>query len=81
MDYLFKKYYKTILENENISFTYNYETIVAEKLETVLKRNIANSRMKDYYDLYYFATYKWNNIDIGTLLLIQLSNTEIHKNT
>ena len=60
--------YKTILENENISlYTYNYETIVAEKLETVLKRNIANSRMKDYYDLYYFATYKWNDIDIGTL--------------
>ena len=68
MNYLFKKYYKTILENENISlYTYNYETIVAEKLETVLKRNIANSRMKDYYDLYYFATYKWNDIDIGTL--------------
>ena len=60
--------YKTMLENENISlYTYNYETIVAEKLETVLKRNIANSRMKDYYDLYYFATYKWNDIDIGTL--------------
>lgn len=60
--------YKTILENENISlYTYNYETIVAEKLETVLKRNTANSRMKDYYDLYYFTTYKWNNIDITTL--------------
>lgn len=60
--------YKTILENENISlYTYNYETIVAEKLETVLKRNTANSRMKDYYDLYYFATYKWNDIDITTL--------------
>lgn len=60
--------YKTILENENISlYTYNYETIVAEKLETVLKRNTANSRMKDYYDLYYFATYKWNDIDVATL--------------
>lgn len=60
--------YKTTLENENISlYTYNYETIVAEKLETVLKRNTANSRMKDYYDLYYFATYKWNDIDITTL--------------
>lgn len=60
--------YKTILEDENISlYTYNYETIVAEKLETVLKRNTANSRMKDYYDLYYFATYRWNDIDISTL--------------
>ena len=60
--------YKTILENENISlYTYNYETIIAEKLETVLKRNTANIRMKDYYDLYYFTAYKWNYIDITTL--------------
>ena len=29
--------YKTILENENINlYTYNYETIIVEKLETVL---------------------------------------------
>lgn len=60
--------YKTILENDNISlYTYNYETIIAEKLETILKRNTANSRMKDYYDLYYFVTYKWNDIEISTL--------------
>ena len=60
--------YKTILENNQISlYTYNYETIIAEKFETVLKRNISNSRMKDYYDLYYFVTYKWNDIDKVTL--------------
>ena len=23
--------------------------------------------MKDYYDLFYFATYKWNDIDVATL--------------
>ena len=60
--------YKTILENDNISlYTYNYETIISEKLETILRRNTANSRMKDYYDLYYFTTYKWKDIDINTL--------------
>ena len=73
--------YKTILENENISlYTYNYETIVAEKLETVLKRNTANSRMKDYYDLYYFATYKWNDIDISTLKTA-IDTTFKHRNS
>lgn len=38
--------------------------------------------MKEYYDLYYFATYKWNDLDIITLKLAirQLLNTEIHKN-
>lgn len=60
--------YKTILENENINlYTYNYETIIAEKLETILKRNTANSRMKDYYDLYYFVTYKLHDINNITL--------------
>lgn len=32
--------------------TYNLETILAEKYETVLRRNIANTRARDFYDLY-----------------------------
>lgn len=73
--------YKTILENENISlYTYNYETIIAEKLETILKRNTANSRMKDYYDLYYFVTFKWNDIDLITLKTA-IKTTFKHRNS
>ena len=73
--------YKTILENENINlYTYNYETIIAEKLETILKRNTANSRMKDYYDLYYFATYKWSDIDLS-ILKTAISTTFKHRNS
>lgn len=73
--------YKTILENNNISlYTYNYETIIAEKLETILKRNTANSRMKDYYDLYYFVTYKWNDIDMN-ILRTAISTTFKHRNS
>ena len=60
--------YKMILEDDYIDlYTYNYETIIAEKLETILKRNVANSRMKDYYDIYYFVNVKWNEIDKGIL--------------
>lgn len=60
--------YRTLLENESIElYTYNYETIIAEKLQTIFKRGVSNSRMKDYYDIYYFATYKWNDINIETL--------------
>lgn len=56
--------YKTILEDEQINiYTYNYETIISEKLQTILVRNNSNSRMKDLYDLYYFITYKINDID------------------
>ncbi len=36
--------------------TYTIETIIAEKYQTVLERGILNSRMKDYYDLYYLLT-------------------------
>ena len=73
--------YKTILENDNINlYTYNYETIIAEKLETILKRNTANSRMKDYYDLYYFVTYNWNDIDINTLKSA-VNTTFTHRNS
>lgn len=56
--------YKTILEDEYIDiFTYNQETIIAEKLQTILSRKFENSRMKDFYDLYYFVNSKWNEID------------------
>ena len=55
--------YKTLLEDNYIElYTYNYETIIAEKFQTILTRSVTNSRMKDFYDLYYFVTYKWKDI-------------------
>lgn len=56
--------YKTIFDNEVINImSYNFETIIAEKFESILSRNIENTRMKDYYDLYMFVNLKWNGID------------------
>lgn len=56
--------YNKILENEYINiWTYNQETLIAEKLQTILAIKLDNSRMKDFYDLYYFEKYKWNEID------------------
>lgn len=31
---------------------YNLETLLAEKIETVISRNIANTRPRDFYDIY-----------------------------
>lgn len=46
--------YKMIFEDRYLKImTYNIETIIAEKFQTVIARGILNSRMKDYYDLYY----------------------------
>lgn len=60
--------YNTIFDNETINImTYNYETIIAEKFESIISRNINNTRMKDYYDLYMFVHLKWNDINKDTL--------------
>lgn len=60
--------YKTLFDNEVINImSYNYETILAEKFESIISRNIDNTRMKDYYDLYMFVNLKWNDINKDTL--------------
>ena len=60
--------YTTLFDNDTINImTYNYETIIAEKFETIISRNIDNTRMKDYYDLYMFVNLKWNDINKETL--------------
>ncbi len=60
--------YSTLFDNETINImTYNYETIIAEKFESIISRNIDNTRMKDYYDLYMFVNLKWNDINKDTL--------------
>ncbi len=42
-----------ILENRTIGlWAYNMETLLAEKLETVMTRAEANTRMRDFYDIY-----------------------------
>lgn len=60
--------YPLIFENRSIIInSYNIETILAEKIETILHRGNFNSRMKDYYDIYYFLTKLRNEIDINIL--------------
>ena len=60
---------KTILIN-----TYNVETILSEKVETILRRGKFNSRMKDFYDVYYFLTKSKSEINI-TILKKAMENT------
>lgn len=44
--------YDLLLEDRSISlWSYNLETILAEKLQTVLARGILNTRMRDFYDI------------------------------
>lgn len=44
--------YKFMFENRSIAImAYNTETILAEKLETIITRSVANTRLRDFYDL------------------------------
>ena len=45
--------FNLLLENRTIEvWAYNLETVLAEKLETVISRNVTNTRMRDFYDIY-----------------------------
>ena len=45
--------FKLMLEDRSIEVrAYNLETVLAEKLETVVSRAAANTRMRDFYDLH-----------------------------
>ena len=54
--------YKLLFEDKTTKLrTYNIETILAEKIETILRRGKFNSRMKDFYDVYMILTkYKYD---------------------
>jgi len=57
--------YKLMFDNRTISIlTYNIETILAEKFETVISRGVANSRMRDFYDIYILTTTQGYNEDL-----------------
>jgi len=45
--------FKLMFEDRSISVkAYNLQTILSEKIESVLARNISNTRARDYYDIY-----------------------------
>lgn len=60
--------YHPILGDSYVNvWSYNIETVIAEKLETILRRAEANSRIRDYYDLYLIYTKGWNDVKIDDL--------------
>lgn len=69
--------FKLLLENRSISvLAYNLETIMAEKLETVISRGDQNTRPRDYYDIYILAKVQYSNINLGRLKEALSATTE-----
>ena len=60
--------FKLMLEPRSISvLAYNIETVLAEKLETLVSRGDQNTRMRDYYDVYILHKMQWQNVDPAAL--------------
>lgn len=60
--------YKLMLEDRSIKlWSYHLETILAEKLQTILARGTLNTRMRDYYDIYVLTITYTDEIDGITL--------------
>ena len=56
--------YKLMFEDRTISLlSYNTETLLAEKIQTILARGIANTRMRDFYDVYEIVKFREEKID------------------
>lgn len=74
-------HYRCLFDNEILTFAaYNFETIIAEKLQTILNRGVTNSRSKDFYDLYIIYKLRWDDINISTLKEA-FNNTCRYRNT
>lgn len=69
--------FKLLLEDRSISvLANNLETIMAEKLETVISRGGQNTRPRDYYDIYILVKLQYANIEPAALKAALNATTE-----
>lgn len=60
--------YKLMFEDRSISLlTYNLETLLSEKIQTMVNRGLTNTRLRDFYDIYEVLQVKGDQIDTETL--------------
>lgn len=73
--------YNLLLEKRSIDiWTYNVETIIAEKYESIIKRSILNTRIRDFYDLYMLTHLDKKNIS-NKVLVDAIKETSKHRET
>ena len=73
--------YHSLFEDKKIYIdSYNIETILAEKIETILRRGKYNARMKDYYDIHFFLNKLKDEINID-IFRQALENTVMQRDS
>ncbi len=76
-----KYQYHSILKDEIMEIKwYNVESVLAEKLQTILDKKTGNSRMKDFYDIYILRKLHKNLFDTK-ILKDAIKNTFGYRNT
>ena len=71
----------SLFTNQTIDvWTYNLETVLAEKLETIISRGVATTRPRDRYDLFTLFKLRKNQIDF-TILKRAVENTSEKRNS
>lgn len=74
--------YKLLLEDRTIKIlAYNLETVMAEKIETVIARGDQSTRPRDYYDIYILHELQGGNIDYASLRKAVQATTEKRNST
>ena len=60
--------YKMMFDDEKLDiWSYNLETVLAEKLETIVARSTLNTRMRDFYDIHILWTEMQSEINLKIL--------------
>lgn len=73
--------YSLMLEDRSIVLnSYNLETLLSEKVQTVLSRGVLNTRMRDYYDIYSLQLRFSDQID-GVILKKAFETTCMRRGT
>ncbi len=76
--------FKLMLEDRSIDiWAYNLETVLAEKLETIITRATTNTRIRDFYDIYILEQLHGNTLNAqilhdALLATARKRETEVH---
>ena len=73
--------YNSHFEDKKIPIlSYTLETLISEKYQTIVDRDIYNTRMKDFYDIYILINDNKEKINFGNLVLA-VENTFKYRKT
>lgn len=62
-------FFRSLFDDKVIEiWAYNIETILAEKLETILQRSVLNTRPRDFYDVYVIMKSQRDSINMKVLM-------------